>query len=139
MHLPRVALAMPWLIGLCLALIAAVIARGFWLYRASLTWPTANGIITRIDIERKRSAGSPSGHYFSATFAYDFHDPSGRRVFGSWYKNFSTESDAREFAERELPVDKKVIVRFNPKNPELNNLELDSWTYTGDRPTSLSA
>jgi len=139
MHLSRVTLAMPWLIGLCLALIAAVIARGFWLYRASLTWPTANGIITRIDIERKRSGGSPSGHYFSATFAYDFRDPSGRRVFGSWYKNFSTESDAREFAERELPVDKKVIVRFNPKNPELNNLELDSWTYTGDRPTSLSA
>jgi len=71
MHRSLVTLAMPWLIGLGLVLIAAVIARGFWLYRASLTWPTADGVITRIDIERKSSGGSPSGHYFSATFAYD--------------------------------------------------------------------
>ena len=35
-------------------------------------------------------------------------------------------------------VGKKVVVRFSPKNPNLNDLELDSWTYTGDRPTSLS-
>jgi hypothetical protein len=45
-----------WLVGLGLALIAAVIARGFWLYRASLTWPTADGVITRIDIERVAAA-----------------------------------------------------------------------------------
>jgi len=128
----------PWLIGLGLAVIAAIIARGFWLYWASLTCPTADGVITRIDIERKYSGGSTSGHYFSATFTYDFRDGRGRRVSGSWYKNFSSESEAREFAERELPVDKKVVVRFNPKSPIQNNLELDSWTYTGDRPTSLN-
>jgi hypothetical protein len=45
---------------------------------------------------------------------------------------------AREFSERELPVGKRVVVRFDPKNPGFNDLELDSWTYTGDRPTSLS-
>jgi hypothetical protein len=126
-----------WLIGLGLTLIAAVIARGFWLYHVSLTWPTADGVITRIDIERKYGGGSTSGHYFSATFTYDFRDPRGHRVSGNWYKNFSTESEAREFAERELPVDKKVVVRFNPKSPVQNDLELDSWAYTGDRPTSL--
>jgi Protein of unknown function (DUF3592) len=131
-------LAAPWLIGLSLALIAAVIARGFWLYRASLTWPTADGVITRIDIERKNSGGSHSGHYFTATFTYDFRDSQGHRVSGSWYKSFSTESEAREFADRELHLDKKVIVRFNPKSPVQNDLELDSWTYTGDRPTSLN-
>ena len=118
--------------------ILAVVARGFWLYRASLTWPTADGVITLLQIERKWSGGTPSGHYFCATFTYDFHDPAGRRISGTWYKNFSTEADAREFAERELPVEKKVVVRFNPKNPSDNNLELDSWTYTGDRPTTLS-
>jgi hypothetical protein len=128
----------PWLLGLVLALVAAVIVRGFWLYWASLTWPTADGVITRIDIERKPSGGSPCGHYFSATFTYDFYDSPGHRVSGNWNKDFSTESQAREFAERELPVDKKVVVRFNPKSPVQNNLELDSWTYTGDRPTSLN-
>ena len=117
--------------------VVVVIARGFWLYRASLKWPTADGVITRVDIDRKNDAGSHGGHYFSATFTYDFYDPQGHRISGSWYKNFSTESDAREFAERELPVDKKVVVRFNPKRPVQNDLELDSWTYTGDRPTSL--
>jgi Protein of unknown function (DUF3592) len=124
------------LIGLGLVVVA-VIARGFWLYRASVTWPTANSVITRIDIDRKNDSGSHGGHYFSATFTYDFHNPQGHRISGSWYKNFSTESEAKEFAERELPVDKKVVVRFNPKRPVQNNLEVDSWTYTGDRPTSL--
>jgi hypothetical protein len=137
MHSSLVTLVMPWLIGLGLAVIVAVIARGFWLYRASLTWPTADGVITRIDIQRKSSGGSPNGHYFSATFTYDFRDFGGNRVSGNWYKDFSTEAEARGFADRELPIAKKVVVRFNPKNPELNNLEIDSWAYSGDRPTSL--
>jgi hypothetical protein len=38
----------------------------------------------------------------------------------------------------ELAVGKPVVVRFNPKNPASNDLELDSWTYTNDRPTSLN-
>ncbi|HSC46232.1 MAG TPA: DUF3592 domain-containing protein [Candidatus Acidoferrum sp.] len=132
-------LTTPWLIGLGVAgaAIAGVVGRGFWLYRASLTWPTADGVITRIDIERKYGTGRSGGHYFCATFTYDFRDARGQRVSGSWYKNFSTEADAREFGERELAVGKKVVVRFDPKNSEMNNLELDSWTYTGDRPTSL--
>ena len=114
----------------------AVIARGFWLYRASLTWPTTDGVITRVDIERKRGAGG--GHYFRATFTYDFQDPNGLRLSGIWYKNFSSEPEARDFAARELAVGKPVIVRFNPKNPASNDLELDSWTYTNDRPPSLN-
>jgi hypothetical protein len=75
----------------------AVIARGFWLYRASLTWPTADGVITRVDIERKRGAG---GYYIRATFAYDFHDPNGLRLSGTWCKNFSSEPEACDFAAR---------------------------------------
>jgi Protein of unknown function (DUF3592) len=125
-----------WLV-LALATIA-VIGRGLWLYRASLTWPTADGTITRLDIERKRDAGIAGGHYFCATFTYDFQDASGHRLSGTWYKNFSTEPEARDFAARELPVGKPVVVRFNPKNPTFNDLELDSWSYTNDRPTSLN-
>ena len=124
-----------WL-GLAVAA-AVVIARGAWLYRASLTWPTADGTITRLDIERRRSGGTPSGPYVRATFTYDFLDANGSHFSGAWYKNFSTESEARDFAARELPVGKAVVVRFDPKNPALNDLELDSWTYTNDRPTSL--
>ena len=113
----------------------AVIARGVWLYRASLTWPTADGVITRVDIESRR--GTSGGYYFRATFTYDFCDPNGLRLAGTWCKNFSSEADAGDFSARELPVGKRVIVRFNPKNPASNDLELDSWTYTNDRPTSL--
>ena len=112
----------------------AVIVRALWLYRASLTWPTAEGSITRLDIERKRASG---GRYFCATFSYEFLDPNGRRLCGTWYKNFSSEAEARNFGARELPVGKPVVVRFNPRNPGSNDLELDSWTYTNDRPTSL--
>ena len=121
-----------------LALGLAAISAIAWLYRASLTWPTADGVITRIDIERCRDASIHGGHYFCATFSYDFHDPAANRLYGSWYKNFSNEEEARRFSERELPVGKRVVVRFNPKNPAFNDLELDSWTYSGDRPTSLS-
>jgi hypothetical protein len=113
------------------------VLRGFLAYRASITWPTADGMITRLDVERINSGGTHTGHYFRATFTYDFRDPSGGRFSGSWYKNFSSESEARDFAARELPVDKKVVVRFDPKNPKSNNLELDSWTYTNDRPLDL--
>ena len=113
----------------------AVIVRALWLYRASLTWPTAEGSITRLDIERKRVSGA---RYFCATFSYEFLDPNGRRLCGTWYKNFSSEAEARDFGARELPVGKPVVVRFNPRNPGSNDLELDSWTYTNDRPTSLN-
>ena len=125
------------LLAFGLAAISAI-ARGFWLYRASLTWPTADGVITRIDIERRRDGELHGGHYFCATFSYDFYQPPGNRTHGNWYKNFSTEDEARQFSERELPVGKQVVVRFHPKNPAFNDLELDSWTYTGDRPTTLS-
>jgi hypothetical protein len=128
-------------IGLLALGFAAIfaIARGFWLYRASLTWPTADGAITRIDIERQRDASIHGGHYFCATFSYDFRTtPAANRLYGSWCKNFSSEEEARQFSERELPVGKRVVVRFNPRNPAFNDLELDSWTYSGDRPTSLS-
>ena len=126
------------LLWLALALAAiAVIARGFWLYRTSLTWPTAESVITAVNVERKRGASISSGHYFCATFTYEFLDTDGRRLSGTWYKNFSTEPEARDFAARELPVGKAVVVRFNPKSPAFNNLEVDSWTYTNDRPTSL--
>ena len=125
------------LLALTLAIVA-VIVRGLWLYRASLTWPTADGSITGLDIERRRDGGSEGGHYFRATFAYDFCDANGRRISGSWYKNFSTEEEVREFAERELPIGKPVVVRFNPRNSAFNDLELDSWTYTNDRPTALN-
>jgi hypothetical protein len=126
-----------WL-ALGLAMLSAI-ARGFWLYRASLNWPTADGVVTRIDVEPRQSSGISDGHYFCATFSYDFRDAKGNRVWGSWYKNFSSEENAREFAARELPVGKKVVVRFNPKNPAFNRLELDSWTYSGDRPANLSS
>ena len=126
------------LLWLALVLAAvAVIARGVWLYRASLTWPTSEGVITVLKIERKRGASIASGYYFCATFTYEFLDTDGRRLSGTWYKNFSTEPEARDFAARELPVGKAVVVRFNPRNPAFNDLELDSWTYTNDRPTSL--
>lgn len=121
--------------GLGLFIIGAI-ARGFWIYRKSLTWPTADGEITRLDIER-RSAGD--GHYFRATFSYDFRDAGGARQHGTWSKNFSSDQDAQEFAARELPIGKRVIVRFDPRKPVSNGLELDSWTYTGDRPLDLGA
>jgi hypothetical protein len=122
-----------WLV-LAIAVVSAI-ARGFWLYRASLTWPTADGKITRLDVDRVRA--TDGGHYYRATFTYDFRDSGGNRVSGNWYKNFRTEANARDFAARELPIEKAVIVRFHPNNPSMNNLELDSWTYTDDRPLSL--
>jgi Protein of unknown function (DUF3592) len=124
-----------WL-ALGLALVTAI-GRGFWLYRASLAWPTADGVITRLDVDRLHDPGAHGGHYFRATFSYDFRDPQGNRLWGTWNKDFSSEVAAREFAERELPLGKKVVVRFSPQDPSINSLELDSWTCTGDRPPSL--
>jgi hypothetical protein len=75
---------------------------------------------------------------FPCHFYLQFEDLNGNGNSGTWSKNFSTEQDARDFASRELPVGKQVSVRFKPKDASVNSLELDSWTYTNDRPTSLN-
>src|SRR5882724_3964080 len=95
-----------WL-ALGIAVLSAI-ARGFWLYRASLTWPTADGLITRIDIKRRQDTGIGGGHYFCATFSYDFRDAQGYRVWGSWYKNFSSEESARELPRENCRSEKKL-------------------------------
>ena len=111
-----------------------VLGRTMWVYRGSSNWPMVDGTITDLDIQRKRDA---DGHYICATFTYKFQDREGRPKSGTWYKNFSTDEAARDFAARELPIGKQVIVRFNPRDSATNDLELDSSVYTGDRPTSL--
>jgi hypothetical protein len=123
-------------LGILSAIALCGIVRGFWIYRKSLTWPTADGTITRVDITRVRST---SGHHFQATFSYDFRLSNASLHHGTWRKDFASENDAREFEKRELPVGKRVIVRFNPKAPATNGLELDSWTYCGDRPLDLAS
>jgi hypothetical protein len=125
-----------WLIPV--VMIAIVFGRTLWVYRGSNNWPTADGTITHLDVQRKQDAGIDGGHYTCATFTYEFQDLQGQRQSGTWYKNFSTDSDARDFAARELPLGKQVLVRFNSKDPGINDLELDSSICTNDRPTSLS-
>jgi hypothetical protein len=125
-----------WLLWLIPVLvIGVVLGRTLWAFRGSRNWPTADGTITRVDVQRKQDA---DGHYMCATFTYEFQDVEGRRNSSTWSKNFSTEDDARDFARRELPLGKQVVVRFNPKDPAVNELELDSFAYTNDRPTSLN-
>ena len=106
--------------------------------RESRKWPTTDGTITCLDVQRKRDADQDGGHYFSALFTYEFYNHEGNLTTGSWYKNFSDEQAARDFAAREMPVGKQVLVRFNPKDPTTSDLELDSFVYTNDRPTSLN-
>src|ERR1700753_228026 len=121
-----------WLIPV--TMIVVVLGRTLWAFRGSRSWPTADGTITLLDLQPKREA---DGHYICAIFTYEFQDLEGRRNCSTWDKNFSNEQDARDFAARELPFGKQVLVRFNPKDPTVNNLELDSFIYTDDRPISL--
>jgi hypothetical protein len=121
-----------WLALLVVAVIA--LGRTIWAYRGSGNWPMVEGTITGLDVQQRRGA---DGRYSYATFTYEFQDCEGRQKSGTWHKNFSTDEAAKDFATRELPIGKQVIVRFNPKNPAVNDLELDAFTYTDDRPTSL--
>jgi len=123
------------IVWVALALVAVIaLGRTIWAYRGSANWPTVEGTITGLGVQQKRDN---DGRYSYATFTYEFQDSAGRQKSGTWHKNFSTDEDARDFASRELPIGKQVIVRFNPKNPAINDLELDAFTYTDDRPTSL--
>jgi hypothetical protein len=125
-----------WLLPLLV--LAVALGRTWWVYRGSSDWPVADGRIAEVDVQRIQGAVSDGGHYFRAIFTYSFEDLNGNGNSGTWSKNFSTEQDARDFASRELPVGKQVSVRFKPKDASVNSLELDSWTYTNDRPTSLN-
>ncbi|WP_162601292.1 DUF3592 domain-containing protein [Occallatibacter savannae] len=122
-----------WLtLGLVIAIVAG---RTLWVYRGSSKWPVADGTIKSLDVEKKRDAGG--GCYFCATFTYEFPDLDGNLRSGTWTKNFSSEAAARDFAGREMPMGKQVVVHFNPNDPGICDLELDSFAYTDDRPTSL--
>jgi hypothetical protein len=110
------------------------LGRTLWVYRGSANWPVVEGTITGLDVQPRRDA---DGRYSYATFTYEFQDREGCQKSGTWHKNFSTDEAAKDFASRELPIGKQVMVRFNPKNPTINDLELDAFTYTDDRPTSL--
>ncbi|WP_109487539.1 DUF3592 domain-containing protein [Occallatibacter savannae] len=112
-----------------------VLVRTLWVYRGSANWPVVEGTITGLDVQQIRDA---DGRYSCATFIYEFQDCEGCQKSGTWHKNFSTDEAAKDFAGRELPIGKQVIVRFNPKNSAINDLELDAFTYTDDRPTSLN-
>jgi hypothetical protein len=92
-----------WL-ALGLAVVTAI-GRGLWLYRASLTWPTADGVITRLDVDRQRDGNG--GHYFRATFSYDFRDPQGHRVWGTWNKNFLRKMTLANSPNENCPSGKK--------------------------------
>ena len=118
-------------------IIAVALGRTLWVYRGSRDWPTSDGTITSLDVQRKREADIDGGHYICAIFTYEFCDLEGNRRTGTWYKNFSSEPAARDFAAQELPLGKQVLVRFSPKDPATSGLELDPSTYTNDRPTSL--
>ena len=74
----------------------------------SSLWPTADGVITRIDIARKSSGGSPSGHYFSATFTYNFCDPSGAASPAIGAKIFQTRRKREPLQIANWPSTRKV-------------------------------
>jgi hypothetical protein len=99
------------------AVIAVLLVWTLSAFRGASNWPTADGTVTRLDVQRKQEA---DGHYSCAIFTYEFQDLDGRRVSSTWYKNFSSEQDARDFAARELPLGKQVLVRFNPKDPAIS-------------------
>jgi len=80
----EVQVSLLWL-ALGLAVVTAT-GRGFWLYRASLTWPTADGVITRIDVDRQRDTNG--GHYFRATFSCEFRGPQGPSRAGNLEQEF---------------------------------------------------
>ena len=101
-----------WL-ALGIAVLSAI-ARGFWLYRGSLTWPTADGSITRIDIERRPDAGIGGGHYFCATFSYDFRDAKGCRVEVG-IKIFQVKKTLVNLPRENCPSEKKLSSRSTRK------------------------
>lgn len=130
----------PWVViaGFGLALIYAL-ARAFWRYRGVETWPTAEGTITRVEIQEFYVPDTGHTCYF-ASVGYDFRDPLGERCWGQWQsRHFATYEEGTAFVQREMPEGKCVVVRFSPKDPTVNALELDSWTYSGDRPLSLNS
>ena len=123
------------IVWVALAAVAVIaLGRTIWVYRGSASWPVVEGTITGLNVQQIRDA---DGRYSYATFTYHFQDCEGCQKSGTWHKNFSTDEAAYDFAKRELPIGKQVVVRFNPKNPAINDLELDASTYTDDRPTSL--
>lgn len=116
---------------------AIVVGQRIWARRGSGEWPITDGLITQVTIMGQ--GVHPSAHEeCSASIEYQFTDAAGETRKGVWTsQSFPSEAKARDFCAREMPVGKKVAVKYSPKDPKISNLELDSWTYGDDRPLSL--
>ena len=107
----------------------------FLRYRGSSAWPVQDGAIEGFEI--KRWNGSAHRAYY-AVVRYHFL-AAGGQFSGSWNSpSFGTELELQQYLSREWPRDKRVFVKYKPETPANNFLELDSWTYTDDRPVSLN-
>jgi len=89
--------------------------------RSNVSWPTAEGVITKSEKGSERvSIGSSEYHDFP-DIKYSF------KVQGEEYTGFMISSrDFNEPIEKTLekyPVGKKVIVHYNPKDPSVAYLE----------------
>jgi Protein of unknown function (DUF3592) len=114
-----------------------VVIRGIWQRRGSGEWPIVDGTFVTVTVLR---AGPPasSGLEYQALAEYEFSDAAGRRRKGQWTsRGFPSEARAKDFINREMPQGKTVAVKYSPDDAKMNNLELDSWTYTDDRPLDL--
>lgn len=116
---------------------AIVVGQRIWARRGSGEWPIADGLITQVTIVGQGMHPSPQEEC-SASIEYQFTDTAGETRKGIWIsQSFPNEALARDFCAREMPVGKKVAVKYSSKDSKINNLELDSWTYGDDRPLSL--
>ena len=114
-----------------LAVIFAI-ARGFLQYRA---WPTADGEITRLDIDRKRGADASGGHYYCATFTYDFRDPQGTRLSAIGTKTSPPKPTLANSPNENCPSERKLPSGSAQKIPTST-----AWNWTsGPTPVTVQA
>jgi len=88
--------------------------------KASLTWPTCTGTVTKS--ECRLSGGRRSSYMLEITYSYTVSEQEytgNRYAFGN--PSFSTYSDAKDIVD-EYPVHSEVTVYYSPDHPEASVL-----------------
>jgi Protein of unknown function (DUF3592) len=125
---------MPWILIAGGVLLAAYVLTQLVRYRGSGHWPITPAVIETTSVRRHQT----DGLYFSPYVSFSF-EVSGEHYSGEWWTgpNYSTEDEARRFLEQNMPVGSRLNVRYKPRNPSLNMLEVDPTLWDKGKPITL--
>jgi hypothetical protein len=103
-------------------------------FRGSEAWPIAVATVEAVEVQRVQDH---NGHHFLPLVSFSFTIEN-EYYSGEWVgPAFSSEQKTREFMQQNTPMGAKLSVRYKPKQPAVNVLDVDPALWDEEKPITL--